>query len=76
MLKPASTLSAVGFRSANDGMQQSLAPRLLHQPWPIMQLLSDKYGLGKYDDDMKDEQCLYRKGSKLGICRLASASGV
>jgi len=41
-----------------------------------MQLLSDKYGLGKYDDDMKDEQCLYRKGSKLGICRLASASGV
>ena len=28
-----------------------------------MQLLSDKYGPGKYDDEVKDERCLYRRGA-------------
>jgi hypothetical protein len=48
-------------------LQQSLAPQFWHQRWPIIQLLSDKYGPGKYDDEMKDERCLYRRGANFKL---------
>jgi len=32
-----------------------------------MHLLYDKYGPGKYDDEMKDERCLYRRGANFKV---------
>ena len=51
----------------DDDCSRALRLSSWHLRWPIMQLLSDEYGPGKYDDEMKDERCLYRRGANFKV---------